>query len=46
MKIMQSQIENGVLNTIDLNAIPEGTYLYKIINDGNMIKTDKLIIIK
>jgi hypothetical protein len=46
MKIMQSPIENGIMNRINLNDIPEGVYLYKIINDRNIVKTDKLVIIK
>jgi hypothetical protein len=46
IRIMQSALENGIVNNISLNAIPEGVYLYNIISNGTTVKTDKLVIIK
>lgn len=46
MKIFSTQLDN-ISKTIDLTGIESGVYVFSIVNNkGDIIKTDKLIIIK
>ena len=45
-KIISMILPHDNLNNINLNEMTEGAYIYKIIVNGSIAKTDKLIIIK